>query len=1105
MPPVTPFDIPTPSVAADRGVRANLPAVNTGQVANDQIGRAMSGFAQDMNAVAQVGRNLFDVRQKAEDQAFVDHTNLELSSQFNNIMLDALKSPNSGRPDFPQTLDRQLAEAHKTYTDKATSDGGFFPSAAARQQVDHLAMGLRLTVRQQAIVASHNERSARYVSLTDADDSKIMEMAVAASDSVAAFPDFWAKIEANNAGRVQPFVTGSEYTKRMDDKRKELAIRILQKLPAAERQRVLAGGTGFSDAVKDNFVAANENLKLTPEERFIYREVHLTNLYGKGGFTNKDGGRSTVLATTAEFDGKTYIIPTVYDGKQVSNEEAVKRAKEVGIDKFPGYATRKEAEARYGQIHQYMDADAAAVARQKSANATGLENSLIYRESGSNPTKVNQLGYAGYYQFGAPRLADLGIYKPGADENVDKWSKTPATAPGKWSGTFSIPGYPEVKTLSDFLNNPAAQKVAWAAHADRMDQEIDKNGFDKYIGQNVGGVTITREGLQGMLHIGGVGGTKATLEGKQWPADANGTTVLSYAKLGAHSEISDLIKQLPFDVRQTMAIKADKDRKAELVEASQNAYNTIERQLIEAKAGNVPLIDRGNIERNLYLSEKQRNAALKEYDTASKDIVSFKDFEQRAQTGGIFNKYDKKETANADLLYKKVGGTPAAAQAVVAATSIVPPSKMTQLRSDIMSGDMKRVGDALAEAVKLHYSEKASKNNNNLFDHGEGGKDIQNAMLDYNLWRNTAGRSHEESLLKVIQNQDPQRREARLKDRESVLFRKKIDEGVTASDLPKAFADGIFAKVAPSFFGATAGDNLRIKQNMLSDYKKIVEEHYLDTGDLGNAKARAAVELRRTYGVTKINGTGEETIMKWAPNKSKVYAGVPDDQFDKMFVKQIEEVAKDALWSGPDGKVHYGVNNKDDAAERKLQLDMAATPDYKSLNLSMKDVRIQAIPGITPEFFRADAPPVYDVFVKDANGVEHQVNRNRPFYADPNKMKADLSAQRDKESLALETSLAQKNKPVGFSEDPARAAGQRLGGYLGTGDIGPYVLNKAADAVDAVHNFGKGLGKPVSEAERIDRWERGLQHSGLGGAFREAQMKKIKAAREALAKSLETP
>jgi hypothetical protein len=104
---------------------------------------------------------------------------------------------------------------------------------------------------------------------------------------------------------------------------------------------------------------AQVDLNMTPQERALY-DRHLGNLYGSGGVDNPNGSRSTLYQANVDIDGKSYNIPTVYDGKIVPVDEAVARAKAQGLDKFPSYATPDAAEARYGQMHDYMDKDTGA-------------------------------------------------------------------------------------------------------------------------------------------------------------------------------------------------------------------------------------------------------------------------------------------------------------------------------------------------------------------------------------------------------------------------------------------------------------------------------------------------------------------------------------------------------------------------------------------------------------------------------------------------------------------------------------------------------------------------------------------------------------------------
>jgi hypothetical protein len=109
--------------------------------------------------------------------------------------------------------------------------------------------------------------------------------------------------------------------------------------------------------------AAAQTMHLTPVEQALYQR-HLDNLWGPGGVDNPptagnpQGSRSTLYQTNVEIDGKNYNLPTVYDGKILSVDEAIARAKAQGLDNFPSYATPQAAEDRYQQMHGFMDQDA---------------------------------------------------------------------------------------------------------------------------------------------------------------------------------------------------------------------------------------------------------------------------------------------------------------------------------------------------------------------------------------------------------------------------------------------------------------------------------------------------------------------------------------------------------------------------------------------------------------------------------------------------------------------------------------------------------------------------------------------------------------------------
>jgi hypothetical protein len=103
--------------------------------------------------------------------------------------------------------------------------------------------------------------------------------------------------------------------------------------------------------------AAKAELKLTPQEEHAY-EHHLRNL-NMGGVRQPNGQVSTFLDTTVTFGNRTYILPTVWDNKIVSEDEAIRRARADGLDKWPSYPSEQAAEKRYNQLHGYMERDTA--------------------------------------------------------------------------------------------------------------------------------------------------------------------------------------------------------------------------------------------------------------------------------------------------------------------------------------------------------------------------------------------------------------------------------------------------------------------------------------------------------------------------------------------------------------------------------------------------------------------------------------------------------------------------------------------------------------------------------------------------------------------------
>jgi hypothetical protein len=65
---------------------------------------------------------------------------------------------------------------------------------------------------------------------------------------------------------------------------------------------------------------------------------------------------------STERDGQTYNLPTVWDGQELDPQAAkplISALGSQGWNRFPAYPDKNTAEARYQQMHRYMDQDVA--------------------------------------------------------------------------------------------------------------------------------------------------------------------------------------------------------------------------------------------------------------------------------------------------------------------------------------------------------------------------------------------------------------------------------------------------------------------------------------------------------------------------------------------------------------------------------------------------------------------------------------------------------------------------------------------------------------------------------------------------------------------------
>jgi len=141
-------------------------------------------------------------------------------------------------------------------------------------------------------------------------------------------------------------------------------------------------------------------------------------------------------------------------------------------------------------------------------NYEDFRDALGFRESGGRYDSVNTFGFMGKYQFGKPRLYDLGF-------SIDGWHPK-----GRKKKTYL--------TKKEFLNSPPLQEKIFLEHVKHLRRVIEKR-YSKYLGKKILGVEVTISGLIAGAHLKGLGGVSQFLRGIN-NRDAYGTEIKSYVK-----------------------------------------------------------------------------------------------------------------------------------------------------------------------------------------------------------------------------------------------------------------------------------------------------------------------------------------------------------------------------------------------------------------------------------------------------------------------------------------------------------------------------------------------------------------------------------------------
>lgn len=145
------------------------------------------------------------------------------------------------------------------------------------------------------------------------------------------------------------------------------------RLNALGREAAAREQASFKPALADK--ETRDKLNLTAQEAQMYGR-HLGNLRGPGGVDHPDGSRSTLMNMGVQFGDRYYNIPRVYDGKILSRDEAIAKAQGLGLENFPSYKDQATAEARYKELHSFMEKDAKQLFRREAGGPLQEKNAF---------------------------------------------------------------------------------------------------------------------------------------------------------------------------------------------------------------------------------------------------------------------------------------------------------------------------------------------------------------------------------------------------------------------------------------------------------------------------------------------------------------------------------------------------------------------------------------------------------------------------------------------------------------------------------------------------------------------------------------------------------
>ena len=666
-----------------------------------------------------------------------------------------------------------------------------------------------------------------------------------------------------------------------------------------------------------------------------------------------------------------------------------------------------------------------------------------------------RLAIAAFY--GAPtrekldRAASWGLTKGGLDAAVDKiigvesGGKADAKNP---SSSATGAGQFIEETWIDVLgrNNPAlvAGKSRGQVLAMRNDPVLSREVTKAYALENAehlkrAGAPVTAGNVYLAHFLGPQGAAKALTSSPDTPISkivggdavaANrsilaGKTVGEVAawaekKMGGEATRPALAtadprdKDIPMQTRIQLAGLAEREaREQEVSDARARTAeligqrNQLQRQLQDGQAGHeeIQLAEQEGWLTDADEIQKFRNII----DQRNKGQEASIRFAQNIAPGNnyVWNPINKDDREAANAGFKNLGGDVAAVERIVEQTSIIPPDAALALRGALVSPNTQVVQGGLEMASKL------MKSRPNIFAGVDGAQEIERQATMFTHLTDVRGFPVAKATEELIKREAPEYKQkvtARLRDEDVNQFVKK---NIKDSDLRDAFDDSWFSG-EPKL-----GFKPEMAKEALAQYEEAAREAFLETGDSDLAKSVALKEIKKTWGVSRING--DATIMKFPPEIAAAYRGVKPENFAKLYTDQLAAEVK--------------FNTGDDLDRSTLKL----TPTNQTID----------------QMARGEPPQYIVTYVNKDKGTIEKINQ--PFYADPDRM---VNAQRAVLQGRYDETLKTKQENTAAAAVRAQEP-QQQGGVVNTESL--------AAIADALANprIDKGNRKPKAESRLL--------------------------------------